>query len=385
MRERVKEPLLRISRRESIPTWKAWGIRCISLLLALAVCAGIIYALVKLNPLKVYAAMWNGAFGTEKRTWYTLRDLAMLLLIGVGLAPAFKMRFWNIGAEGQILVGGIATAAVMIYGGQNMPTWLMLLVMFAVSAAAGAVWGFIPAFFKARWGTNETLFTLMMNYIAIQLTSFFVAKWENPYGSNSVGIINRRTKNGWFPELLGQQYTLNILLVLVITVLMYLYLRYSKHGYEIAVVGESQRTARYIGINVRKTIMRTMLLSGAVCGLSGFLAVAGASHTISTSTAGGRGFTAIIIAWLSKFNTFVMVLISLLLVFLEKGSMQIASQFDLNDYASGMITGIILFFILGSEFFINYKVIFRSNADETPESGTERPARAAGNQKEVQA
>lgn len=385
MRERVKEPLLRISRRESIPTWKAWGIRCISLLLALAVCAGIIYALVKLNPLKVYAAMWNGAFGTEKRTWYTLRDLAMLLLIGVGLAPAFKMRFWNIGAEGQILVGGIATAAVMIYGGQNMPTWLMLLVMFAVSAAAGAVWGFIPAFFKARWGTNETLFTLMMNYIAIQLTSFFVAKWENPYGSNSVGIINRRTKIGWFPELLGQQYTLNILLVLVITVLMYLYLRYSKHGYEIAVVGESQRTARYIGINVRKTIMRTMLLSGAVCGLSGFLAVAGASHTISTSTAGGRGFTAIIIAWLSKFNTFVMVLISLLLVFLEKGSMQIASQFDLNDYASGMITGIILFFILGSEFFINYKVIFRSNADETPESGTERPARAAGNQKEVQA
>ena len=212
-----------------------------------------------------------------------------------------------------------------------------------------------------------------------------MAKWENPYGSNSVGIINRRTKIGWFPELLGQQYTLNILLVLVITVLMYLYLRYSKHGYEIAVVGESQRTARYIGINVRKTIMRTMLLSGAVCGLSGFLAVAGASHTISTSTAGGRGFTAIIIAWLSKFNTFVMVLISLLLVFLEKGSMQIASQFDLNDYASGMITGIILFFILGSEFFINYKVIFRSNADETPESGTERPARAAGNQKEVQA
>ena len=193
MRERVKEPLLRISRRESIPTWKAWGIRCISLLLALAVCAGIIYALVKLNPLKVYAAMWNGAFGTEKRTWYTLRDLAMLLLIGVGLAPAFKMRFWNIGAEGQILVGGIATAAVMIYGGQNMPTWLMLLVMFAVSAAAGAVWGFIPAFFKARWGTNETLFTLMMNYIAIQLTSFFVAKWENPYGYHAAFRSGVRT------------------------------------------------------------------------------------------------------------------------------------------------------------------------------------------------
>ena len=359
MNGEAREPFIRIARREGLPAWRAWGIRVLSVVLALAVCGVVIVAMVKLNPLKVYAAMWEGAFGTSKRSWITLRDTVMLLCVGVGLAPAFRMRFWNIGAEGQILVGGIATAAVMIYLGSSLPTWAMLVVMFAVSGAAGAVWGLIPAFFKARFNTNETLFTLMMNYVAIQLTSFCVAKWEHPYGSNSVGIINQSTKAGWFPAVFGQQYMLNVLLVLALTAAVYVYLRYSKHGYEVAVVGESERTARYIGIDVRRVILRTMALSGAVCGLAGFIAVAGASHTISTSTAGGRGFTAIIVAWLAKFNTFVMILVAALLVFLEKGAMQIASQYNLNDYASQMIEGIILFFILGSEFFVNYRLIFR--------------------------
>jgi simple sugar transport system permease protein len=357
MNRTAKEPLVRIVKRDAMPVWRSWLIRLIGLVLALVVCAVIIFALVRLNPLKVYGAMFEGAFGTTKRSWITLRDTMMMLCIGVGLAPAFKMRFWNIGAEGQILAGGIATAAVMIYGGRAMPTWALLIVSLAASFAAGALWGFIPAVFKARFGTNETLFTLMMNYVAIQLTSYFVAKWENPYGSNTVGIINQNSKAGWFPALLGQQYLLNAILVLALTVFVFIYLRYSKHGYEIAVVGESERTARYVGIDVRRVIIRTMALSGAICGLAGFIAVAGASHTISVNTAGGRGFTAIIVAWLSKFNTLVMILGAALLGFLEKGAIQIASQYNLNDFASEMITGIILFFILGSEFFINYRLI----------------------------
>ena len=142
---------------------------------------------------------------------------------------------------------------------------------------------------------------------------------------------------------------------------MFLYLKYSKQGYEISVVGDSENTARYAGINVKKVTIRTMAISGAICGLAGFIAVAGASHTISTSS--GRGFTAIIVAWLAQFNTFVMILISFLLVFLQKGAIQIASQFNLNDYASNIITGIILFFILGSEFFINYRIILRGGKE----------------------
>ena len=282
----------------------------------------------------------------------------MLLCIGIGLAPAFKMKFWNIGAEGQVLIGGCFTAGLMIYLGDSLPTPLLLVIMAAASLVGGAIWGVIPAIFKSKWNTNETLFTLMMNYVAIQITSYCVALWENPPGSNTVGTINQATKAGWFPELFGQAYALNVIIVLALTVGMYLYLRYSKQGYEISVVGESANTARYAGIKLSRVYLRTMAISGAICGLAGFIAVAGAGHSISTSTAGGRGFTAIIVAWLAKFNTFVMVLISFLLVFLQKGAIQIASQFNLNDYASNIITGIILFCIIGSEFFINYKVVF---------------------------
>lgn len=365
MKVESKEPLFRISKRGAMARGKAWGIRLIAVALSLVVCAFIIFAIVKLNPLKVYGAMFEGAFSTSKRTWVTIRDTMMLLCIAIGLAPAFKMKFWNIGAEGQILMGGIAAAACMIYIGNKLPTVPMLLVMAVCSLIAGGVWGLIPGLFKARWNTNETLFTLMMNYIAIQITSFFVAKWENPFGSNTVGIINARNQAGWFPEVFGQAYALNVIIVMLLAVGMYLYLNYSKQGYEIAVVGESENTARYAAIDVKKVIVRTMGISGALCGLAGFIAVAGASHTISTSTAGGRGFTAIIVCWLAKFNSFIMVLIAALLVFFEKGAIEIASRYNLNDYVSNMITGIILFFILGSEFFINYKVKIRGSKEET--------------------
>ena len=232
------EPFVRISKRGvPIPVWKAMGIRALALLAALIICAIIIFAIVKLNPLKVYVAMFEGAFGTNKRMWVTIRDMMMLLCIALGLAPAFKMRFWNIGAEGQILLGGIASAFCMIHLSGYLSTLPMMLLMFVLSIVAGGIWGWIPGFFKAKWGTNETLFTLMMNYIAIQLTAYFVALWENPIGSNTVGVINARTKIGWFPELFGQAYALNVILVLTLTVIMFVYLRYSKQGYEVAVVG----------------------------------------------------------------------------------------------------------------------------------------------------
>ncbi len=356
---RINGPFVRITKRESIPALKAWAIRLAAVALSLAVCALVIFFMVRLNPLDVYQAMWKGAFGTSRRAWITVRDTMMLLCIAIGLAPAFKMRFWNIGAEGQVLAGGIVTAACMLYWGGSLPTWLLLTLMFVLSAAAGAAWGVIPAVFKARYKTNETLFTLMMNYVAIQLTSFFVAKWEKPYGSNTVGIINQNTQAGWLPSLFGQQYLLNVVIVLALTLGMYIYLKYTKQGYEIAVVGESERTANYVGIKVKNVIMRTMTISGALCGIAGFIAVSGASHTISTSTAGGRGFTAIIVVWLAKFNAGAMILVSTLLIFLKKGAIQIASQYNLNDYASEMLTGIILFFILGSEFFVNYRLVFR--------------------------
>lgn len=358
-----KVPFIRISKRDGIPTWKSWGIRAIGLVCALIICALVIFSIVKLNPLKVYISMADGNFGTEKRLWILIRDVAILTCIAIGLAPAFKMRFWNIGAEGQMLVGGIATAFFMRNYAGVISTPLLFVCMIAGAILCGAVWGLIPGFFKAVWNANETLFTLMMNYIAIRFTSFCVAKWENPIGSNTVGILNPSTKTGWIGNLFSvgynKDYAILAIIVLILAAGMYLYLRYTKHGFEISVVGDSENTARYAGIRVNRIYMRTMALSGALCGFAGFLAVSAVSHTISTSTANGRGFTAIIVAWLAKMNPFVMLLISALLVFLENGAVQIASDYGLNEYASEIITGIVLFFILGSEFFINYKVKFR--------------------------
>jgi len=354
-----KEPLFHIVKREAMPWYKSWGVRLTAVIAALVLCGLITLFLTGLNPLKVYATMIDGAFGTSRRIWALAQKTAMLLCVALALTPAFKMRFWNIGGEGQVLVGGMACASVMLLCGNKLPGFLLLVCMFAASVLAGAVWAVIPAAFKAKWNTNETLFTLMMNYIAMQIVGFFALEWSVPKGSGQIGVINQKTQAGWIPSLFGQSYLINILVVITLTVLVYIYLRYSKHGYELTVVGESEKTARYIGIDVKKVIIRTMLLSGAICGICGFLLVAGSDHTITKDTAGGNGFTAIMVCWLAKFNPVWMILTSLLICFLEKGAGEIATMFNLNMSFSDIISGIIIFFIVGSEFFINYRMIFR--------------------------
>ncbi|MBQ1709945.1 MAG: ABC transporter permease [Treponema sp.] len=350
---------IRLSKKEPLPLWKSLLIRLGAIILSLMVCALVIISVTDLNPFEVFAGIIDGALGSNRRIWVTIRDTLVLLLVAVALIPAFKMRFWNIGAEGQLLMGAFASAALMIYC-EKLPNGILLPLIMLASCLAGLIWGLIPAYFKAKYNTNETLFTLMMNYIATQLISFSIVFWENPAGSNSVGIINPMSSKGWFPMLFGQRYGLNLLLVILVTVFVSFYLKYSKHGYEINVVGESWNTARYAGINVKKVIIRTMALSGAICGLAGCLVVSGASHTISTSLGEGRGFTAIIVAWMSNFNTLAMVAISLLLCTMGNGAIQIASQFGLNENVSDILTGIIIFFLIGSEFFIRYRLNFNN-------------------------
>ena len=202
----------------------------------------------------------------------------------------------------------------------------------------------------------------MMNYVATQLVAYFVIVWESPKGSGKVGIINQSTEAGWLPQIGGYKYLLTILVVAVLTVLVYIYLNYSKHGYEISVVGESERTARYVGIKVGKVIVRTMLLSGALCGIAGVLLVSGTDHTITTTIAGGQGFTAVMVSWLAKFNPLGMILTSFLLVFLSRGAGEISTAFGLNQSFADILSGIIIFFIIGCEFFITYRLSFRQPA-----------------------
>ena len=265
-KNKTKEPLFHIAKRAALPWYLSWAIRIGAIVLALVACAALTVFLTHENPFQVYATMFDGAFGSPRRIWNLLQGIAMLLCVSLALTPAFKMRFWNIGGEGQVLIGGLATAACMICLGGKIPNALLILTMIVASMLAGAIWALIPAFFKAQYNTNETLFTLMMNYVAIQLVAYFVIRWEVPKGSGKIGIINQTTRAGWLPVLGEHDYLLNILIVLALTVFMSIYLKYSKHGYEISVVGESVNTARYIGINVKKVILRTMALSGAVCG-----------------------------------------------------------------------------------------------------------------------
>ena len=359
-----KQSLFHISKRDALPWYQRVLIRGGAILLALIVCALVTMLLTGENPISIYGTIFYGAFGTARKSWVTFQNLAVLLGISLAVTPAFKMRFWNIGAEGQVLIGCLATAACMICLGDKLPNGVLILVMLVAAIAAGSLWGFLPSFFKAKWNTNETLFPLMMNYIATQLAAFFIIIWEVPKGAGKIGIINQNSEAGWLPVIGGKQYLLTILVVAVMTILMYIYLTYSKHGYEIAVVGESQRTASYAGIKVERVIIRTMVLSGAVCGLMGLLLTAGTDHTLTTTIVGGRGFTAVMVSWLAKFNPIVMVFTSLLLVVLSRGASEISSVFSLNHSFADILTGIILFFIIGSEFFLTYKVSLRTSKKE---------------------
>ena len=360
-KSQVREPLIHLSKRASVNPVRAWAIRIAAVVLGLIVCGLVAFLLIdKLNenPGRIgdfYEAFIKGSFSTSRKFWKFLKNIALLLCISLALTPAFRMRFWNIGGEGQTLVGVLGAIAVDFYLGGLIPEWLLLILMFAAALLAGMVWGVIPALFKAKWGTNETLFTLMMNYVATFLVAYFLVVWV-PSGSSSLGKL----KYGKLPSI-GNDYLLIILIVLALAVGLYIYLNYTKHGYEINVVGESVRTAQYVGINEKKVIIRTMILSGALCGLAGYLIAAGLDQTVTTESAGGQGFTGIMVAWLGKFKPLAMILTSALIQLLNQGAAQISQDFDVSGAFPNVIVGIILFFIIGSEFFINYEIHFRGH------------------------
>jgi simple sugar transport system permease protein len=296
-------PLFHIAKREAMPWHFGVMVRAIAIIAALITAGVLVAALTGKNPIQVYITMFEGVFGHSDRIWNMGQKVAILLGISLAITPAFKMKFWNCGAEGQVIIGGLATICVMVFLGGKIPTPLLLVVMLAASILAGIIWAVIPAIFKAIWNTNETLFTLMMNYVAIQLVAYFL-KLVAKDGS---GVLSPLPQYG-LPVIGGKAFLLNILIVAAITIAIYVYLKSSKQGYEISVVGESENTAKYIGINVKKVIIRTLVVSGAICGIMGLLIVGGTDHTINTEVVGGRGFTAIMVSWLAKFNPFVMII-----------------------------------------------------------------------------
>lgn len=356
--ENAHEPFISITKRAAPSVGRSIAIRVIAVVAAFILCALITVVLTGENPIAVFASMISANFGNLNLLMVSMQELCILLLVSLAVTPAFRMKFWNCGAEGQALFGGLAAAIVMLCFGGKINDILLLFACFFSSAIAGLLWGIIPSVFKAQWNTNETLFTLMMNYVAMQLVKFFI-KMAAKDGSSVVDpdMLRFSTANG---EIFTspQKFLVIAVVAAVVTVFMYIYLNFTKHGYEISVVGESENTARYIGINVKKVIIRTMAISGAVCGIVGFLLVTVSSRSINADIVAGRGFTAIMVSWLAKFNPVVMIVTSFLLVFLKIGAGNVAMNFRLSLSFSDILTGIILFFIIGCEFFLNYQLHF---------------------------
>lgn len=353
-----REPLFHVVKRDDMSWWMAWGVRVITIVVSF-ILVGLLSAFVTGQTFtSTYDIMFSGVFGRifEGRftmLWKYLQEIAILLALALALTPAFKMKFWNCGAEGQALMGGLAAIICMIELGDKLPYGALIAVIAVMSIIAGAIWGVIPAIFKATFNTNETLFTLMMNYIATQIIAYYV--YIKGGGSNVINPVSA----GNFPTVGDNDYFVNIIVVAVITVIMYIYLRFSKQGYEISVVGESQNTARYIGINVKKVIIRTMLISGALCGVTGMLLVAGKDHSININSVGGQGFTAILMSWLGQFNPFIMVVMTAIVIFLRIGVAKVADTALLNSSFSEIMVGIVILMLVGCEFFIHYAIRFR--------------------------
>lgn len=355
----LKEPFVRIVKRDNISYKKIILIYAIATVGGL-ILSGLISMMFSNKGLgDFFQSLFAGAFGSERKFWLLLQDTTLLLGSSMALLPAFKMKFWNLGGNGQILVGCLSAIACMFYLGGKVNDTVIIVLMFFASIISGAIWAVIPALFKAKFNTNESLFTLMMNYIAQGLVSLCITLWVKS-GSGVLSPISY----GNIPDI-GNKYLLPIILFVSITILMYIYLRSSKHGYEISVVGESINTAKYVGIKVDKVIIRTMILSGAIAGLVGFVLAGSINHTISTASANNMGFTGIMATWLGAFNPIIIILTSFFITFISKGMVEVRKTFMFtNDSISNIVVGVVYFAVIICSFFINYKLVFRKKDKE---------------------
>lgn len=363
--KKIHKSFIHISKRPELPLKKVIIYYAVAVVLALIVC-GLFVLIIGVNPFYFFGTMISGCFRSELAFVSTIKIVLPLLITSLGLCLSFKMKFWNIGGEGQFIMGAVFASFFALYC-NSMPHFLLMIVMFLAGAVGGGLFGLIAAFFKCKFGTNETLLTLMLNYIALYIIQYLRdGPWRDPNGSGFQRIA-KFPEVAWLDQVLGIDVTWVIAIILLVAV--FIYLKYTKHGYEISVVGDSKNTARYAGMNVDLIVMRTMFISAALCGIAGMLQVSGdaTSHTLDMDIAGGIGFTAIIVAWLAKLNPIGIFIVSCLFGILEKGASVAGSKFDLSSSVSDVVQGIFLFIVLGTEFFMRYKVCL--NHTKTSDGG----------------
>jgi ABC-type uncharacterized transport system permease subunit len=344
--------MLRFIKRDEISKGKGTAIRITSVILALFIFS-IVFILMHKSPIDVYASMLKGAFGSPYAIRETIKLAIPLCIAALGIAVAFKMHFWNIGAEGQILMGAFA-ASMFALKFPTMPRPALLLTMMVAGIIGGSLWALIPAIFKAKWGTNETIVTLMMNYIAIKWIVYLQhGPLKDPNAKGFAKIANF-TDNAILPEIF--KVHIGWIFAIILVLFIYIFMNYTKIGYEISVLGESEKTALYSGVNIKKTIIISILLSGGLCGLVGMIQASGISNTLAENISGGVGYTAIIVAWLGYLSAPVIMVVSILFAALQQGGSFIQTSYGIPGAAALILQAMILFFVLGSEFFIRFKI-----------------------------
>lgn len=343
-----------VVKRMDFPKWKYWLIRGGGIILAFLV-AGFTCAMLKPGSFGIFfKELIRGCFDFSDIS--TLIDLlttfSIILLISIVITPAFKMKFWNIGAEGQILVGALVAAGIAKFASRDIPNIVVLLMCMIAAQAASTIWAAIPAIFKAFFNTNETLFTLMLNYIATLLSSMMISIWIKS-GSQSFGMLT----HGVFPKIMGSSSFLVIIFAVVIFIGMFFYINKGKHGYELSIIGESVDTARYVGINIRYVTIRSMLVAGVLFGTIGFFIVCGVNRSFSPTIVGGEGFTGVLISWLGHFDPLQIALFAFLQSIMKQGTATVATAVNISSTQfSAICTGIFFFIIIACEFFSSYKI-----------------------------
>lgn len=335
-------------------------IRISAIILALVI-SGIFIGALSHNPVQVFQAMVKGAFGSPNRIKQTVTIAIPLLITALGIAVAFKMQFWNIGAEGQIFMGAFGAALIALkFPEVSKPIMLMMMVVSGMTF--GGLLALISGLLKVYFNTNETIVTLMLNYIALKFITYLqYDAWKDPRAMGFPKIKNF-PDNAIFPSVMGVNIGWIFAIILVIG--FYIFMKKSKMGYEISVLGESENTAKYAGINIKKTILKAVFISGAVCGLTGVIQSSAVSNTLSVEVTGGYGYTAIIIAWLSNLNSPITLLVSVLFAGLLEGGAYIQTAFGIPNAAASVIQALILFFVLGSEFFVKFKLVKSKKLDK---------------------
>ena len=356
-----------IVKRENCPLWKKCCLYLGAIVLAL-VMGAVLLAAIGVDPIAYYTRMFTmGTVGNKiaYKVWINyLKDFVPLALTSVALSLAFKMRFWNIGGEGQFILGAIASAAVAFLVGPVLPDSLTLVLMCMAAMVVSGLYGLFVAALKVKFGTNETLMTLMLNYVALYILVFLGetrGEWNFFLSDESVRPVFASFANiVSFPSIpVGDRFSLNICVVLtvLIGILVFVYLRYTKQGYEIAVVGDSTGTARYAGMKVNAIVLRTVFLSACLIGLAAAFKV-GTAGILSTAITDDVGWTGIIVAWLSQLNTLAIFLVSALITMLHYGSTVAAATFSHVDSSfANMLQGAILFLVLAADFFIRFRIV----------------------------